>query len=196
MLRFGISSRLDKQETFTQIDIPTTDGDTFLFDDLNNEFMKLDDNIDAKLNDTTDISAVDTEDFKWLEAEEILQCEEFDIVHFGFDQSDIKADQEPLVKHNISLAKELLDDTTEDVSFAIRGHACSSAGSAAYDLALSEKRAKAERDRFVAAGIPTEKIKIVACGSEIPVIVNGVPLTGDRTTQAPNRRDEVHAIYS
>jgi outer membrane protein OmpA-like peptidoglycan-associated protein len=177
-----------KQEVFTQVDIPTTDGDTFLFDDLNSEFSKLDDNIDT--------SAVSADDFKWLEAEEVLQNEPFDVVLFDFDKSSIRPDQEPLVKHNIALAKELLEEADAEVSFAVEGHACSSAGSAAYNLALSEKRAKVERDRFVAAGIPKERIKIVARGSEMPVTVNGAPLTGDRATQARNRRDEVHAIYS
>jgi outer membrane protein OmpA-like peptidoglycan-associated protein len=178
-----------KQEMFTQVDIPTADGDTFLFDDLNSEFSKLNDNID--------IGAVSADDFKWLEADEVLQGEAFDVVLFEFDRSNIRPDQEPLVQRNIALAKELLQESGDvEINFAVEGHACSSAGSAAYNLALSEQRAKAERDRFVAAGIPKEKIKIVARGSEVPVIVNGVPLTGDRVAQAANRRDEVHTIYS
>lgn len=181
------TSKKGKQEMFTQVDIPTADGDTFLFDDLNNEFNKLDDNIDA--------AGVSADDFKWLEAEEVLQTANFDVIHFDFDKSAIRPDQEPLVKHNIAIAKELLDENSEEVIFAVEGHACSSAGSAAYNLALSEKRAKVERDRFVAAGIPAERVKIVARGSEMPVLVNGIPLTGDRATQAPNRRDEVRAIY-
>lgn len=177
-----------KQETFTQVDIPTADGDTFLFDDLNDEFNKLNDNIDT--------GAVSADDFKWLEAEEVLQNEAFDVVLFDFDKSDIRPDQEPLVKRNITVAKDLIQENGQEVSFIVEGHACSSAGSAAYNLALSEKRAKIERDRFVSAGIPQEQIKIVARGSEMPVIINGAPLTGDRAAQAPNRRDEVHAIYS
>lgn len=177
-----------KQEMFTQVDIPTADGDTFLFDEFNGEFNKLDDNIDA--------TAVSADDFKWLEAEEVLKGEAFDVVHFDFDKSNIRPDQEPLVQHNIAIAKELLEENGSEINFAVEGHACSSAGSAAYNLALSEKRAKVERDRFVAAGIPSEKVKIVARGSEMPVIVNGVPVTGDRVAQAVNRRDEVHAIYS
>ena len=173
---------------FTQVDIQTADGDTFLFDDLNGEFNKLDDNIDA--------TAVSADDFKWLEAEEVLQSEAFDVVLFEFDKSNIRPDQEPRVKHNIAIAKELLEENGNEINFAVEGHACSSAGSAAYNLALSEKRAKVERDRFVAAGIPQERVKIVARGSEMPVLVNGAPLTGDRAAQAPNRRDEVHALYS
>jgi peptidoglycan-associated lipoprotein len=182
------TTKKGKQEMFTQVDIPTADGDTFLFDDLNGEFNKLDDNIDA--------TAVSADDFKWLEAEEVLQTAAFDVIHFDFDKANIRPDQEPLVKHNIAIAKELIDENSEEVIFAVEGHACSSAGSAAYNLALSEKRAKVERDRFVAAGIPQERVKIVARGSEMPVTVNGAPLTGDRAAQAPNRRDEVHAIYS
>jgi outer membrane protein OmpA-like peptidoglycan-associated protein len=182
------TTKKGKQEVFTQVDIPTADGDTFLFDDIKGEFDKLNDNIDT--------GAVSADDFKWLEAEEVLQSEAFDVVHFAFDKSDISPDQEPLVKRNIALAKELLDGNGPEVNFVVEGHACSSAGSAAYNLALSEKRAKVERDRFVAAGVPQEKVKIVARGAEMPVLVNGAPLTGDRAAQGPNRRDEVRAIYS
>jgi len=181
-----------KQEVFTQVDIPTANDAGFLFDEMSNEFVKLGDNIES------DANIVNSEDeFKWLENEEVLANEDFKIVHFDFDKSTIRADQEPLVERNIALAKSLLDeDGGDEVTFVVEGHACSSAGTRAYNIALSEERAKVERDRFVAAGIPVENVKIVARGSEIPVKINGVPVTGDRVAQGPNRRDEVRVIYS
>jgi outer membrane protein OmpA-like peptidoglycan-associated protein len=185
-----VESKRGKQEVFTQVDIPTAgDESTFLFDDMNNEFAKLDDNIESA-------SLVESDDFTWLEEQDVLGNEEFKVVHFDFDKATIRADQEGLVARNIELAKTLLAEGAEDVTVVIDGHSCSSAGSRAYNLALSEKRAKTLRDRFVAAGIPAENLKIVARGSEMPAVINGEVVTGDRVAQAPNRRDEVRAIYS
>src|SRR5271156_3810165 len=85
-----------KQEVFTQVDIPTANDAGFLFDEMSNEFVKLGDNIES------DANIVNSEDeFKWLENEEVLANEDFKIVHFDFDKSTIRADQEPLVERNI-----------------------------------------------------------------------------------------------
>ena len=77
----------------------------------------------------------------------------------------------------------------------IEGHSCHSAGSAVYNLALSEKRAKALADRLVAGGVPSQNIKVVGRGQEVPAVVEGKAVTGDRKEQAPNRRDEVRVIH-
>ena len=160
-----------KREVFTQVDIQTANDEAnFLFDDVNDEFA-------------------------WLEVDDILDNKEFDVVHFDYDKKNIRPDQEPLVKHNIEVAKEVLEEGIGQGKIMVEGHACSSGGSGPYNLALSEERAKVARDRFVAEGVPAEKIKIVARGSEVPVIINGQPLTGDRTAQAPNRRDEFRVIH-
>ncbi len=187
-----MDTKKGKHEMSTQVDIETAGTESgFLFDDLNNEFVKLDDNIEAEAN------VLNNDEFDWLEEEDVLANEDFKVVRFDFDKASIRPDQEPLVVRNIDLAKTLLDEgTAEEVTIVVDGHACSSAGSRAYNLALSEKRAKVLRDRFVAAGIPAEKLKIVARGSEVPVVINGQPVTGDRVAQAPNRRDEVRIIYS
>lgn len=183
------TARKGKQEVFTQVDIPTA-GENLRFDDFGEEFVRLDDNIEA------DAALSSGEEFAWLEEDDVAGSDEFEVVRFDFDRSSISPDQEPIVETNISLALELIEGGAEDVTIAIDGHSCNSAGSRAYNLALSEKRAKTLRDRFVEAGVPADRLKIVARGSEIPAVVNGHPVTGDRMAQAPNRRDEVHVIYS
>jgi outer membrane protein OmpA-like peptidoglycan-associated protein len=177
-----------KHEMFTQVDIPTAGNESdFLFNDMTNEF-DIADNIESE----ADI----LKSFDFLE-EDVLNSETFKVVHFDFDKSSIRADQEPIVQRDIQVAKALLDeDANAEVTIVIDGHSCSSAGSRTYNLALSEQRAKTLRDRFVAEGIPAENLKIVARGSEVPAVVDGAPVTGDRTAQAPNRRDEVRVIYS
>ena len=76
-------------------------------------------------------------------------------------------------------------------TIVVEGHA-SPEGSSAYNLALSEKRAKALRDRLVAAGVPANLIKIVGRGKEMPVLANN----SDRQANWVNRRDEIRLIYS
>ena len=78
----------------------------------------------------------------------------------------------------------------------IDGHACHSAGSRAYNLALSERRAKVLADLMIEAGIPADCVKIVGRGDEMAALVNGKPVDGDREQQWPNRRDEIHVVYS
>ena len=73
----------------------------------------------------------------------------------------------------------------------VEGHACDSAGSAIYNMALSERRAKFIALQFTQAGIEKMNIKIAARGQEMPVH-NG----GNRHEQAVNRRVEVYAIDS
>lgn len=179
-----------RQEVFTQVDIPTAGNEAnFLFDD-NNEFSKLNDNIES------DANILGADEFSWLEADDIVNNEEFKTVYFDFDKKSIRADQEKAVERNITIAKEILDEGSGDETLVVKGHACDSAGSRAYNLALSGERAKALRDRLAAEGIPSEKIKIVACGSEIPAVIDGKQVKGDRIAQAPNRRDEIRVVYN
>jgi len=66
----------------------------------------------------------------------------------------------------------------------IEGHACHSAGSAIYNLALSENAAKVLADRLVDAGISRGQIKIVGRGNQFPAIKDGKPVTGTVGTMA------------
>lgn len=173
------------QDMFMQVELPTSDTDiqTFVFDDEEDTFVGS--NVDAISN---------ISEFTWLEEEDALE-DTFKTVYFDFDTAGIRQDQETTIKKNVELAKELLAEE-DDITFVIDGHSCSSAGSRAYNLALSEKRAKTLRDRLVAEGIPADKIKIVARGMEAPAMIDGKPVSGDRIAQAPNRRDEVRVLFS
>ena len=73
----------------------------------------------------------------------------------------------------------------------IEGHACHSAGSRAYNMALSERRARFAASRFSEAGISSTDIKIAPRGQEMPIVKGG-----GRQEQAPNRRVEIFAIDS
>lgn len=179
----------------TSLQIPFADeeylaqGDaSLLFDQDINDFVALADERDAYGED---------ELLSWRAADD--QDELFAAVYFDFDRHGIKKDQEDVVASNIEQAKAIIEEMADEgklPTVVIEGHACSSAGSSVYNLALSEKRAKAIADEFIRAGVPQEAIKIVGRGQEVPAIVDGKTVTGSRQEQWPNRRTEVHVIYS
>ena len=64
----------------------------------------------------------------------------------------------------------------------IEGH-CDERGTREYNLALSEKRASAVRDYFIANGIDAKRIRIIAYGKERPAVFGSY-----ETAWAKNRR--------
>ncbi|MFC1842420.1 OmpA family protein [Candidatus Dependentiae bacterium] len=144
---------------------------------------------------TINLDEKDLEDFSWVQEVEHAD-ETFKKCHFEFDKYDVKEDQEKKIEENIKLAKKMVDEGANP-TIVIDGHSCHSCGSQTYNLVLSEKRAKAIADRFVAAGIPSDSIKIVPRGSEVPEKDEfGSDITGSKYDQWPNRRSEVRVVYS
>ena len=139
----------------------------------------------------------DTQDFAWMNAANTDQ--EFQTIYFDFDDHAIRKDQEVIANNDIANAQAVLAEARKHDSepvIVIEGHACHSAGSSIYNLALSERRAKTIADWFKAQHVPEENIKIVGRGSEMPAIVDGKPVEGDKKQQWPNRRAEIHVVYS
>ncbi len=73
-------------------------------------------------------------------------------------------------------------------TIVIEGHSCNSAGSRTYNLALSEKRARAVAAEFEKAGIEKNKIKIAPRGTEELLV------DGNKEEQSVNRRVVLFAI--
>ena len=123
--------------------------------------------------------------------------DEFKKLYFAFNKEGLKAGQEDSVKYNVEQLKQLIadSDTQAHPTIVIEGHACQE-GDRNYNIALSEKRAKTIADIFIAAGIDKELVKIVGRGQEMPVVMNGKVVDGSREERAPNRRVEVHVIYT
>jgi len=137
------------------------------------------------------------DEFAWVEEDEKRGQNELNIVYFDFDKYIIKHNEEEKVVSNTAAIKKMLEyqeKKGQKATVVIEGHACHSAGSAIYNLALSEKRAKVLADRLVDAGISRRQIKIVGRGTQFPAIKEGKPVTGNREEQWPNRRDEVAII--
>ena len=138
---------------------------------------------------------LDDDDFSWVQ--EIEEDDrDFEIVYFDFNKHEVREDQQEKVENNSEVAKNLVEEGS-DPKIIVEGHSCHSAGSRTYNLALSERRAKAVADRLVANGIPKENIKVVPRGQECPALDEvGNPVSGDKDEQALNRRAAVRVVYS
>ena len=102
-------------------------------------------------------------------------------VYFDFDKSNIRPDAVPVLDEAVRILKQ---DRT--LPIVVVGHT-DSIGSDAYNLKLSQRRANAVRDYFVAHGISSSRIRTEGRGKSDPVASND---TADGRAQ--NRRVELH----
>lgn len=165
--------------------------------DENLEAFALDDDILHNFAHDKDYTAEQTENstkkssqphaiFQWEDAAVDQSKQDFKTIYFEFDKHKINNEQEANLQANIEHAKKLIQTGKVIV---IEGHACDSAGSAVYNMALSEKRAQFIATKFMHAHIDKAHIKIAARGQEMPVHKGG-----NKHQQAVNRRVEVYAI--
>lgn len=124
--------------------------------------------------------------FSWEQLASEENKNDFAKLFFAFDSYNLQPDQMKDLKFDIKEAKKQIK---AGKTIVIEGHACHSEGSAVYNLALSEKRARHVAAEFAKAGIDPKIIKIAPRGQEMPIIKGGT-----RQQQAPNRRVEVFAI--
>ncbi len=136
----------------------------------------------------------ENEEFSWIDAQ---TDDEFKKLYFSFNHYGVRADQKESLSYDIDQVKQLVAEAgrAAQPTVVIEGHACQE-GTPAYNLALSEKRAKVVADLFVAAGVDRSAIKVVGRGQECPVLINGKVVNGSREHRAPNRRVEVRVIYT
>lgn len=189
-----------------EIDIPLA-GDAikdFFEEDENLQDFSLDEEDVALIQEASAhdslMQQVDTTgnvaEFAWATAQE-KAADSFKPVYFDFDRAGIKDDQKESVNFDVALIKQkIADNADHQVTVVVDGHACHSAGTPAYNLAISERRARVVRNYLIEQGIPEQNIKIVGRGDEAPAIVDGKKVTGDRQEQWPNRRSEVHIIHA
>ncbi len=124
--------------------------------------------------------------FQWENAAVDQSKQDFKTIYFEFDKYKINKEQEAVLQADIDHAKKMINTGKIIV---IEGHACDSAGSAIYNMTLSEQRAKFIATKFMDAGIEKANIKIAARGQEMPVHKGG-----NKHQQAVNRRVEIFAI--
>ncbi|MDA8168558.1 MAG: OmpA family protein [Nitrospiraceae bacterium] len=111
-------------------------------------------------------------------AEETVKGGDFADIHFSFDKYDLSADSKAELK---GLADWL--DKNNGTKLKIEGN-CDERGTAEYNLALGDKRARAAMNYLAALGVSGMRIETVSNGKE-------KPLCEDHTEAcwARNRRD-------
>ncbi len=204
-----------KQQTNmrSQVDIPLADEANQVkeddsvrsfFDQDIGEFVALsqDENtINISENETASEmqNAYNSDDFAWVQEDTQKEQTEYKTVYFDYNSNKVRTDQQSAVATNSSETKKFLKEAKDESiapTIVIEGHSCHSAGSAAYNLALSEKRAKSVADELIAAGVSQDRVKIIGRGQEVPAMVDGKVVSGSKEEQWANRRVEVHVIYS
>jgi outer membrane protein OmpA-like peptidoglycan-associated protein len=107
-------------------------------------------------------------------------------IYFDFDQYIIRPDQKVVLDYNLDRITKLAQ---KGHTVVVEGHACNSAGSAVYNMMLSEKRAHEVADYLVCAIIPRTQLKTVGRGAEMLIVPEGTV-----EQQAPNRRVEFYVL--
>lgn len=106
------------------------------------------------------------------------------IVYFEFDKSDLTADAQAVVSAAADYAK-----TGNAARIVVVGHADTS-GSAAYNIRLSERRAKTVADALVGQGVDGSKLAVDWKGESQPAVA-----TGDGVKEPLNRRSTIDITF-
>ena len=86
-------------------------------------------------------------------------------VFFEFDRFGVRDDQKAALNDNVGWLK-----VNGGAKVLLEGH-CDERGTAEYNLALGERRAKAVKDYLIAAGIAADRISTISYGKERPFVL-------------------------
>ena len=90
-------------------------------------------------------------------------------IHFDFDRSTIRPGDQRILAASAAYLKAHPDQLV-----LVEGH-CDERGTAEYNLALGERRARAAMTNLVERGIDTDRITIISYGKERPVCTERTP---------------------
>lgn len=84
-------------------------------------------------------------------------------IHFDFDKYNIKAEYEPVIRANAAWLQ-----SHPSTSVVVEGN-CDERGTAEYNLALGDRRARAAKAYLVNLGIDPSRISTISYGEERPI---------------------------
>jgi len=93
----------------------------------------------------------------------VLETGDFKKVLFDFDKYSIRRDAAVALEFNARLLQD-----NPNTNILIEGH-CDERGTVEYNLALSDKRAKAVKDYLIQLGISSARLETIPFGKERPV---------------------------
>ena len=106
------------------------------------------------------------------------------MIHFDFDRYDLKPEARQVLTRKAEIMKQY-----PEIKLVIEGH-CDERGTAEYNLALGERRARAAADYLVNLGVASGKLSIVSYGKDRPLDPGH-----NEAAWAKNRRDEFKPSY-
>jgi len=104
----------------------------------------------------------------------------FETIYFDFDKSDLRQDARDVLTKNA----DIILKAKAGAKVQIEGH-CDERGSAEYNLALGERRAKSALQYLITLGVPADRLSIISYGKEKPAVDGH-----DEAAWAKNRRAE------
>lgn len=84
-------------------------------------------------------------------------------VHFDFDKSNIRPDQEPTLQRKLEVLRQY-----PNIRLQIEGH-CDERGSNEYNLALGQRRAESVKRYLTSYGLDANRFATISYGEERPV---------------------------
>jgi len=104
----------------------------------------------------------------------------FESVYFDFDKSDLSKAARDVLTKNAELALKADAGT----KIQVEGH-CDERGSAEYNLALGERRAKSSMQYLITLGVKADRLAVISYGKEKPAVQGS-----DEAAWSKNRRAE------
>ena len=108
----------------------------------------------------------------------------FENVYFDFDKSDLRQDARDVLSKNA----EVILKSLAGIKIQISGHS-DERGSAEYNLALGEHRAKSVQKYLTTLGVKAADISVVSYGEEKPAVIGN-----DEAAWSKNRRAEFSIV--
>ncbi|MBZ5591910.1 MAG: OmpA family protein [Acidobacteriia bacterium] len=86
--------------------------------------------------------------------------------YFDYDMSNLRPDARTALQHDATALRDIFK-SFQSAKVAVEGH-CDERGSAEYNLALGDRRAKEARDYLVEFGVPAVQLTTISYGKERP----------------------------
>jgi peptidoglycan-associated lipoprotein len=102
--------------------------------------------------------------------------------HFDFDKSNLRKNAREILTMDAAMLKGLLRDFPK-ASIVIEGH-CAERGSAEYNIALGDRRARVSKEFLIEMGVPADRLKIVSYGRERPQCVESTQVCWQKNRRA------------
>jgi peptidoglycan-associated lipoprotein len=106
--------------------------------------------------------------------------------YFDYDKADLRTDAQTALNNDSSELRSLLKEFP-NTKFVVEGN-CDERGSAEYNLALGERRAKAAEEFLVQIGVPAVRLTTISYGQERPICTDH-----DENCWQKNRRAHLSA---